>query len=705
MTCTLLGHFTSYDVSVTHVTSYGNPDLSLLDQVTIHELIHSVNARFGEQKYRAWVCNDVEDGHAEPDHIYFSNGEDEDLKTLSNITSITALGDSKWRVRVTVPQKEWFYTGGSSKILSIKDESTGEEIDPENFWTTQWTMQDGFDPVAENKLHIVDYASGPKTFSYIIEFEPTPDLRLDVTSIETVPDEKDIAETVIDQLTVTFNKPIEATTFTRDDIVLRYEGEKQTTAIPITMVENDSIFRLNTSALSENGYYVLQVKTDSIMDKEGFLGYNGKQVKWMLFKDGLVHYNVSPWPENAGTIETSTGSSSGDQEYGNSVTMTATANEGYNFSYWGESSSDTGTSSGVKGKRFVKGNGATINEDELERISTDPSITVELNKTYNLVAVFKPKTYMVNIVMPTAVGEVTVGSGIYDYGTVLNLKATANEGYRIIGFVVDEDTTIEGDEYDHTVTGDATIVVDYKDLSPVSVILQDTKDYVPEAIELANVKLQRSFRKGSWNTICLPCDVNDPENVFGTGTKVARLTSMEDEMMHFSLVNQMKANIPYLIKPGILASNSMVANGETKTSIFDILGTSIEEPEGERPVDVIDEGVSFIGSYIVEYVPANAGYYYISSDVLYYVDNANVPTGRFRGYFHTDAEGLAKRVGVKIEDEIETVIIDVDENSSIKSAIYSIDGKLVRPSGTSAKDLRKLPKGIYIMNGQRVVIK
>ena len=307
--------------------------------------------------------------------------------------------------------------------------------------------------------------------------------------------------------------------------------------------------------------------------------------------------------------------------------------------------------------------------------------------------------------MPTAVGEVNVGSGIYEYGTVLNLKATANEGYRIIGFVVDEEE-IEGDEYDHTVTGDATIVIDYKDLSPVSVILQDTKDYIPEAIELANVKLQRSFRKGSWNTICLPCDVNNPEEVFGTGTKVARLTSMEDELMHFSLVHQMKANIPYLIKPGILMSNSLVANGETKTSLFDILGTSIEEPEGERPIDVIDEGVSFIGSYVVESVPKDAGYYYISSDVLYYVDaSANVPTGRFRGYFHADVEGLAKRVGVKIEDEIETIIVDVDQNSNISNAIYSIDGKLVRPAGTSTKELRNLPKGIYIMNGHRVVIK
>jgi hypothetical protein len=37
---TLLGHFTDYDVQVNHLTSYGNPDLSLVDTARIHELIH-----------------------------------------------------------------------------------------------------------------------------------------------------------------------------------------------------------------------------------------------------------------------------------------------------------------------------------------------------------------------------------------------------------------------------------------------------------------------------------------------------------------------------------------------------------------------------------------------------------------------------------------------------------------------------------------
>ena len=52
LTSSLLGHFVDYDVSYTHLTSYGNPDLSLLDQVTIHELIHSATVDIAGKPYR-----------------------------------------------------------------------------------------------------------------------------------------------------------------------------------------------------------------------------------------------------------------------------------------------------------------------------------------------------------------------------------------------------------------------------------------------------------------------------------------------------------------------------------------------------------------------------------------------------------------------------------------------------------------------------
>lgn len=686
LTCSLLGHFIDYDVRATHVTSYGNPDLSLLDQVTIHELIHSVNVKLGDLDYRGWVTNDVEDGHDEPDHIYLSNGTDEPLKALSAITSITPLGNSKWRVSVTVPQKEWFYTAvanptsGIAKILSLKDEDTDEELDPQNFWTTQYTMQDGFDPLPENKLHIVAYADGPKTFNFVVEFEPTPELRLDVVKIEGVPeDEDELVTEVVPQMTVVFNKPINPATFTRDDIVLRFEGEKKTTDLPITKaIDNDSIFYLNTSALTDNGYYALQVKTDSIRDTEGFLGYNGRQVKWMLFKDGLVSYYVAAFPIGAGTTNVTEGAGT----FGQVLHLTATPAEGYEFAYWG--TTDTGAT--------------VIRESQLEEYSTEPELAVELNNTVALRAVFRPKTLSVHVVCEASEGNVGVPTGVYNYGTVLHFNASPADGYRFLRYEVDGTPVSEDAAFDYTVTSDATVRAVFKDLSPEGVILRETEDYVPAAVELANVKLQRSFRKGTWNTIVLPCAVSEPAAVFGTGTQLARLSGFADNVMTFDLVEQMEANVPYLIKAGDI-DNSTIADGETKSGIFDILATAIEEPGIEGPSDVVGD-ITFVGTYVATPVTPADGNYYISSDALYFVDtNASVTSGRFRGYFHAATPGLAKLITIHIGD-IETRIVDI--NVPVTADIYRLDGVLIRKAGA---DTRGLAPGLYIMNGHKVMVK
>ena len=686
LTSSLLGHFIDYDIRATHVTSYGNPDLSLLDQVTIHELIHSVNVKLGDITYRGWVTNDVEDGHDEPDHIYLSNGTDEALKTLSATTSITPLGNSKWRISVTVPQKEWFYTsvanptGGISKILSLKDEDANEELDPQNFWITQYTIQDGFDPLEENKLHIVAYADGPKTFNFVVEFEPTPDVRLDVVSIQGVPaDEEVLVTEVVDQMTVTFNKAINPSTFTRDDIVLRYEGEKKNTDLPITKaMDNDSTFYLDASVLTDNGYYALQVKTDSIRDTEGFLGYKGKQVKWMLFKGGIVQYYVAPFPIGAG----STNVTEGEGSFGQTLHLTATPAEGYEFAYWG--TTETGAT--------------IIRESQIEEHSTDPELTVELNNTIALRAVFHPKTHSIRIDCDAAQGNVGVTSGVYDYGTVLHFDATAIDGYRFLRYEVNGTPVSEEAVFDYTVTSDATVRAIFKDLAPEGIILRETEDYVPTAVELANVKLQRSFRKGTWNTIVLPCAVSDPEAVFGTGTQLARLSGFANNIMNFVLVEQMEANVPYLIKAGAI-DNSTIANGETKSGIFDILSTTIEEPGNEGPSDVVGD-ITFVGSYVAAPVTPADGNYYISSDALYFIDsNASVTSGRFRGYFHAATSGLAKLLTIHIGD-IETHIVNI--NVPVTADIYRLDGVLVRKAGT---DTRGLAPGLYIMNGQKVRIK
>lgn len=711
LTASLMGHFTEYDVSVTHVTDYGNPDLSLLDRVTIHELIHSMNATIGDKVYRAWITNDEPDAEDAPDHIYFANGTDEELATLSEETRMERIDATHYRVTVpTNVPRNWFYTavanpaGKYAKILSITDETNNRLLDAANFWTTDYTMKDGIDPQLDYRLHIADIVSGKGTNTYIVEFEPIPELRLDVKSITTVPADDKIAEKPIEQLTVEFNKDIKPETFTRDDIVVRYEGKLFSGDIAITPKDDASkrIFNLNTSTLSENGYYVLQVKTDNITDTENYLGAEGKMVRWMLFKDGLVHYNVNVLPlaacghvdcvkdaapetqaASAKRVMKKAGANSGQLAYGGGMTFKATPSKGYKFVCW---------------KDNVSG----------EVLSKDAEYHVEARNTLDISAVFEAETYKVTVKCDADGGTMDVASGVYEYGTKLMLDVKANEGYRLDGYKLNGVQTETAAPYELTVEGQTEVEVLFHDLSPVDVILDERKDYQRpvEYVSAAslengtNVKFYRSFLKEAWNTICLPCAVENPEEVFGTGTQVAKLTGMTPTSLTFEYVVKMDANTPYIIKPTAV-NNAAYANVASPTVLYDLGMRTLEDlPMGkDRPTYETESGVSFIGAYKVEELPANEGYYYISSNKFYFVD-VPVPTTRYRGFFHSDVHNSAK-LSLAFGDGT-TNIENVYFLPAGAGDIYDLTGKKVRSSGESLDGLKP---GVYITNNKKFVVK
>lgn len=711
LTASLMGHFTEYDVSVTHVTDYGNPDLSLLDRVTIHELIHSMNATIGDKVYRAWITNDEPDAEDAPDHIYFANGTDEELVTLSEQTRMERIDATHYRVTVpTNVPRNWFYTavanpaGKYAKILSITDETNNRPLDAANFWTTDYTMKDGIDPQLDYRLHIADIVSGKGTNTYIVEFEPIPELRLDVKSITTVPADDQIAEKPIEQLTVEFNKDIKPETFTREDIMVRYEGKLFSGDIAITPKDDASkrIFNLNTSALSENGYYVLQVKTDNITDTENYLGAEGKMVRWMLFKDGLVHYNVNVLPlaacgqvdcvkdaapetqaASAKRVMKKAGANSGQLTYGGGMTFKATPSKGYKFVCW---------------KDNVSG----------EVLSKDAEYHVEARNTLDISAVFEAETYKVTVKCDADGGTMDVASGVYEYGTKLTLDAKANEGYRLDGYKLNGVQTETAAPYELTVEGTTEVEVLFHDLSPVDVILDERKDYQRpvEYVSAAslengtNVKFYRSFLKEAWNTICLPCAVENPQDVFGAGTQVAKLTGMTKTSLTFEYVEKMEANTPYIIKPTAV-NNAAYANVASPTVLYDLGMRTLEDlPVGkDRPTYETESGVSFIGAYSVENLPANEGYYYISGNKFYYID-VPVPTTRYRGFFHSDVHNSAK-LSLAFGDGT-TNIEDVYFLPAGAGDIYDLTGKKVRSSGESLDGLKP---GVYITNNKKFVVK
>ena len=435
---TLLGHFTSYDVQATHVTSYGNEDLSLLDQVTIHELIHGFTPPApanGTAPARAFLVNDIEDADDLPDQVYFTDGTQQDVLIAQN-ASATKKSGSVYELTVLPKQGGWTYaslldpTAGRQKLLKVVRKSDNQELPLDNLWQTNRSLLDAQEWLYEHRLHVVGNMPGAGE-TYELTYEERPDQELEVVISEPTYDTEFAAQHLVtadvDELTVTFTKPIVPETFTADDVTLGVQGEKQDLqAMTITPQGTDNTqFKLGLSNLNSslpNGYYVLSVQTAGITDNEGYQGLVGKKVDWVLFRGGLIELNTTVFPLNSGNIamipidDVQAGSrrlapaAAEGLNYGKRYRLTATPEDGFEFVSW------------------------TMGDEEVSR---DPVFDVTANADLDIVANFKKKQYRVEFTTDDQGTLRGSGTGLYDYGMELEVEAVPQEDFILKGWEVD----------------------------------------------------------------------------------------------------------------------------------------------------------------------------------------------------------------------------------------------------------------------------
>lgn len=437
--CNLLGHFTDYDVKATHVRSYNNPDLSLLNEVTIHELIRSIDVPDGDAMLKGFMTNDVMDVNDTPDMLYLSNGETADVYSGGE-SRITKVSSSEYSLTVTPETAGWNYgnisdpTYGVVKLKKVVRQSDGSEISLRNFWQTDRTLRDGKDPLYENRIHFVDDFKDAAAQTYLLSFEPAPDIVLEVVSIEGVPAEGTLAYAPIDSVNVKFNKQIDASTFTADDITFRVQGNRLDTGLIGISTEDNKTFKLDLSELNKtatNGYHVLAVQAAGITDLGGFQGRNGKSVGWNMYAGGLVLITTSVNPLNAGRI-------TGERNvmYGDTAILAATPNEGYMFSGWT-----------VDGKEAP---GDSI----LSRVALGDM---------KVVANFRKNTFRVNVDSDIKGGGIIgSGSGLYEYGEQLKFEPAADEDYEFASWVINGTKTEDESNLTFVVKDAAEISAEFK---------------------------------------------------------------------------------------------------------------------------------------------------------------------------------------------------------------------------------------------------
>ena len=504
----LLGHFTDYNVEATHVTSYDNPDLSLLNDVTIHELIRSVDASTAQKNLIGFMVNDIIDAEDTPDMMYLSDGEIEAVSMVKDAV-INRVDKTTYTLTISQTISGWNYGNiidpsyGLSELKKVVRNSDGKEIALRNFWQTDRTLRDGKDPLYENRIHFVDNLSSVSGETYTLTFEPLPELMLAVASIDGVPADGELSVEPLSGVNVVFNKPIDMASFTTDDITLAVQGVKQdVTKVDISTKDNKT-FNIDFSQINEtigNGYFVFTVQTSDITDYEGYRGKDGKSASWIMFKDGLVTLNTESYPKSSGfvvktpvnaslraSVVTAENSPMADNkaEYGSKVRMESVANDGYEFLNW--------TSNG-------------------EILSTEPVFEYIALNDVNIVANFIAKNYNVTIDYNEQVGNVIgSSSGYYAKGTELAFSAKAAEDYVFDGWIVNGESAGYNETLSITVDGSTAIKALFrKDIYHQNIILETGWNWISSYL---NEPMQPELLYGGVKRLLSQTEevYNDPE--------------------------------------------------------------------------------------------------------------------------------------------------------------------------------------------------
>ncbi len=291
-TSSLLGKFVSYEANVVHANSFGNPELSLVKGVKLHELTRSVKA-YGslDDGITDFLVNDLFDVNDEPDILYFSQGNKtakvSPATSGSFNTPVSGPGFTN-ALTVTPSVAGWNYIklddpGNKLYELESVTRSDGQLIPLNNAWLTFVTLPVSRPPVYENKFHFVDTFSTQAAVTYTLVWKPKNLDIPEIVSINGAPAQ--VSAVQVKELTVVFNKAIDAASFTKEDLTLTFQGGPNIIDNSVVITKIDSVtYKVNlTGVTTGNGFYSFTAQAAEIADLYGIKGATGKQVTWTQF--------------------------------------------------------------------------------------------------------------------------------------------------------------------------------------------------------------------------------------------------------------------------------------------------------------------------------------------------------------------------------------------------------------------------------------
>lgn len=227
--------------------------------------------------------------------------------------------------------------------------------------------------------------------------------------------------------------------------------------------------------------------------------------------------------------------------------------------------------------------------------------------------------------------------------------------------------------------------------TPSSVDISESADNSISTQTLVTVNLTRSLVKDVWNTICLPFVPTSTQanDIFGEDAKFAEFSSVSNGVMQFRsvAVGSLVAGTPYLVLP---------TRDDDASSPIVLTGVNIT---ATSPTTVVIGDYSFIGIYSpTSFAEGNwPTTRFVGSDNKLLKPNTTNALKALRAYFTVPGASSAKNYTFAVDSFVPTSIDNIQIEGDGDGAIYNIGGQRVEG--------KSLPKGIYIREGKKFVVK
>lgn len=268
--------------------------------------------------------------------------------------------------------------------------------------------------------------------------------------------------------------------------------------------------------------------------------------------------------------------------------------------------------------------------------------------------------------------------------------------------------------------------VEYDHLSTQTVELPEAGDDTPTTYKgtFVSVHVPNNYTRGKWSSICLPFSMNEGQfkRTFGSRARVIAFDDMRNDSVLFTrhYYQFIVAGRPYFIYPDKTISSGftvdtvymgkqaapsdyyLTAPGDNDYTVKGLFATTLLN-QGSLVV-VGSNGTQDGGGkmYAIGSVPANLSAYHAYIDFTGTVSSS--PAKAFYSSFDGKEHGRIDGEGTTTSIEGVTEL-DVDSNRKAAASVrdnrvYNLSGQCV---GDGPAALSRLPQGIYIINGMKVV--